>query len=445
MAWLGCWISLCLLAACGQFGWLADDLCQSGLCPTGMRCDADSGRCVAELPEAAGRPAFHGAFSVVVGAPEGKVATTNSDKGAGQIWWLGFVPARQSLVAWDGEILRYLHGPASEDGGLPSGQASALARDPLGGVIAVWLRQADGSVWCARSRHNWRVHQVLAGGVEAPLAVATGPGTTWLAVRDPVQRTVRVAWQDHPAENDRDPRPWTTSLLTAPTGMGDAPGQPLDLGRSLAIVATASGPVLAAYEAIGGDLVLATQEANTWQAARVAGRDRNTGQNTTDAGNGLAMVVAPGGDLLVAYRDKTLSSVYLLRDRSGVTSASLVGSGLVVDPATQTQRATLYGARLALAALADGRAVVASHDATRWQVDVAVEKPTGDFSHTWLTAAQAGGPLAWPVVQIIGTTQVFLHAIRTSAIDGPLANRVETLEVLSQTGGATAQAKRGAP
>jgi hypothetical protein len=445
MTWVGRWIALCLLSACGQLGWLADDVCQPGLCPTGMRCDTKSGRCVAELPEAAGRPAFHGPFSVVVASSSDQAENASPQPNVDKTWWLGFVPARQSLVAWDGEVLRYLHGPASEDGGLPSGQASAMARDPLGGVIAVWLRQADGSVWCARSRHNWRVHQVWAGGVEAPIALATGPSTAWLAVRDPIARTVLVAWQDHPAESERDPRPWTTSLLTAPTGMGDAPGQALDLGQALALVATASGPVVAAYEAIGGDLVLATQDGGTWQAARVAGRDRTTGQDTTDAGNGLAMTVAPGGDLLVAYRDKTQSSVYLLRDRSGVTSASLVGTGLQVDGATQTQRATLYGGRLALAALADGRAVVASHDATRWQVDVAVQKPTGDFTHTWLTAAQAGGPLAWPALQVLGTAQVFVHAIRTSALDGPLANRVETMEVPAQSGGASAQAKRGAP
>lgn len=410
---------------CNDISFWDDNLCQPGLCPSGMRCEPSTGQCVAETTAGGSGPSFHGRFSVVAG---GVGAATDPR------WWLGYDPARQSLGLWDGTTLRYLDGPAADRGGGPAGQNAALIRDPRGGLIAAWLRASDGSIWCAWSRLDWVPVEVVSAGASAPLALAADSSSVWLASRDNVARTVALSELAHPVDR-RTVGNWKRSLLASPMGMGEAPGVPVDLGRWLALTATASGPVLAAYEAVGGDLVLATRSEGLWQANRIAGRDRLTGLDTTDAGQAVALAVAPGGALLVAWRDRSTDQVVLLRDQSGVTSTQIVGSGLHTDSQTATERSALYGSQIALAALPDGRAVLAVAEGMRWYVDVAHERPDGSFAHTALTAAEVGGPLAFPALDVRGANAVAVHALRIRAESGPAANRMETTLLQLTTGG----------
>ena len=403
-----------LMGGCEGPGWWEEPKCEEGLCPAGMRCAPDTGRCVASAALGPAGPALHGRFQVVRKAGEGE----------GSRWWLGYEPARQSLALWDGSNVRYLDGPAAGQGAVPAGQASALIKDPKGGLIAAWLRASDGSVWCAWSRMDWAPVQVHKGGAEGSLALAADNTTVWLASRDALARTVAVASLPHPTDR-RSADAWSRSLVTAPTGMGDPAATPLDLGRWLAMTVTAGGPVLAAYEAIGGDLVLATRSDTGWQASRVAGRDRTTGANTTDAGQAVAMTVALGGALLVAYRDRTLDEVVLLRDVSGVVTTNVVGNGTRLDSTTGTQRSALYGSQIALAARPDGRAVVAIADGVRWAVDVAAERPDGSFAHAAMTPAETGGPLSFPALEVTSPSSVRVYALRARPEAGPAGNQIE--------------------
>lgn len=408
-------LAVLFFSGCEALDWWQQPVCEPDMCPAGMRCNPDNGRCV-PLPSVGPQgPALHGRFQL----------QSTLDEGQTRRWWLGFDPARQSLALWDGSVIRYLDGPAASPGSSPAGQGAALIKDPKGGLIAAWLRASDGSVWCAWSRLDWAPVQVRSGGAEGVVALAADNTMLWLASRDAVARTVALSELPHPVDR-RATSGWKRTLLANPTGMGDAPGTPLDLGRWLAMVVTAGGPVLAAYDAVGGDLVLATRVESGWQASRVAGRDRLTGKNTTDAGQAVAMTVAPGGALLVAYRDRSRDEVILLRDESGVAKTSVVGSGTRSDAATATERSALYGSQIALAALPDGRATLAIADAARWAIDVAVERPDGSFGHFAMTPAETGGPLAFPALEVRSATAVAVHALRARPEAGPAGNRLES-------------------
>lgn len=402
-------------SGCDALDWWQAPTCEAGLCPAGMGCDPDSGRCVALAAVGPEGPALHGRFQHQAIQQDGQTRR----------WWLGFDPARQSLALWDGSAVRYLDGPAASHGSAPAGQGAALIKDPKGGLIAAWLRASDGSVWCAWSRLDWTPVQVRDGGAEGALALAADNNTLWLASRDAVARTVALAELAHPVDR-RGTHDWKRTLLANPIGMGDAPGTPLDLGRWLALAVTAGGPVLAAYDAVGGDLVLATRVESGWQASRVAGRDRLTGKDTTDAGQAVTMTVAPGGALLVAYRDRSRDEVILLRDESGVVQTSVVGNGTRSDPTTASQRSALYGSQIALGALPNGRAVLAIADAARWAIDVAVERPDGGFGHFAMTPAETGGPLAFPALEVRTANALAVHALRARPEAGPPGNRLET-------------------
>jgi len=377
---------LLILAACGR-----PDPCEAGLCPTGTHCDVKTGTCKAvadALPEPVG---VFGATSLLA-TPAGGLAV------------LGYAPARQSLVYLAGYAgltgdpanaggdsswaASYLAGPAADAGEKPAGQVSAAVAAPDGRVHAAWLRPGDATLWYAvGGKGTWQREAVAvaaAGSVAGPIAIGLWQDQPTVAYRSADSTRIRVARRQGGGA-------WLLEEVPPPPAKA---ASPVDVGRSLAMLITPAGPVLAAYDAVAGDLLLAARGATGWSVARLAGTDVVTGADTGDVGRPLAMALGPGGDVVVAYRDADRGEVRIVRAHAGIAAHEVVTSGARPHPATGTVRMELVGTALAVAVLPDGRAVVAVQDATRLRVLVAVEQPSGSFAV--LPAPDTGRAQAWP-------------------------------------------------
>jgi len=183
---------------------------------------------------------------------------------------------------------------------------------------------------------------------------------------------------------DVPPAPWPNQ-----------PAAPVQQGGSLSIVAVPAGVAVAGYEAIGGDLVLAVRTGGLWQVARIAGRDPTTGSDLGDMGSTVALAAGPSGDLAIAYTDRSHDRVMLAMSHAGVVTQTVVEEGLQPDPETGLGRADLIGTALAVAILPDGRAVVASQDASHLRIHLAVQTIGGSFVHQTVASLE---PQLWPAL-----------------------------------------------
>lgn len=377
-------------------------LCEPGLCPAGTTCDAGTGQCVQAETSASVTPALFGRTSLLR-LPGGETGV------------VGYAPGQKSLVLLAGSAdawqASFIAGPSASSGEAPAGQASAATIDAAGHVHVAWVRSGDDSLWYATGGSNgWqRDNQPLAPPGTAGRDVAIG---MW-------QNTPLVAWRALDISGIRVARrigaTWTIETVPTPP----LPGQPnaaLDLGRSLSMAMLPSGPALVSYEAAGGDLVLAVRSGTDWKVARVAGRNPTTGQDEDDVGATSALAVGPAGELAVAYRDRSHGRVMLARSKAGVLTQIQIAGGLVVDAKTGQQHVDLVGTVLAVAVLADGRAVVAIQDASNLRIDVAIQTPAGGFEHH---ALAGDGLQAWPSLRVAGDGSMQVGWIALQPGNGP--------------------------
>ena len=284
----------------------------------------------------------------------------------------------------------FLAGPAATAQEAPAGHTSAAVADGDGGVHLAWRRAGDSTLWYAvQGPNGWQREEVpvaVPGTVGAALAIGIWQGHPVLAWRALDIQNVRVARKMSDG--------WTLETLPQPTALPGDPTAAVDLGRSLALVVTPSGPAIAAYEANRGDLVLATRAADAWNVTRLAGLDPKTGADQGDLGMPVAAALGPAGDLVLAYRDRVHDRVLLARAKSGVFAQELVMDGQREDPVHKTTRSDLLGSVLSVVVLPTGLAVVAAQDASTMRVRVAAERPAGGF----VSYDVPGTLQAWPTL-----------------------------------------------
>lgn len=376
-----CCVGICfvLFSACGK----SSESCESGLCPSGFACNPGSGVCeIVSTGSAASSSGLLGRL-----AP---VSLADGSIGVG-----AFSTERTSLV-WasgtDGSWLEsFIAGPAATAQELPAGQNVVAAVDAQGRPHLAWRRSADATLWHAvldgSGWHREQVTVAATGTVGAAIGLGLWQGQPVLAWRALDIQNVRVARKI----NDG----WLLETLPPPTPLPGEATSAVDLGRALALVVLPTGPVIAAYEAGQGDLVLAARTGDTWNVERVAGVDPKTGANLGDTGMPVAATVGPGGELVLVYRERESNQVFLRRAKTGL-KPQLVLDGASLDPVQQTARTDLLGTVLSVAVLPTGRVVVAAQDGSGMRVRVASERPAGGFQ-TYLVPGQLQG---WPALVV---------------------------------------------
>ena len=371
-----------VLAIASVYGCSKDVLnCETGLCPSGFACNPGSGQCEALATTVTSTSGLLGRLSAVRMA-DGQlgVAAFNSERKS--LMWM-----RESQGDWQPS---FLAGPAATAQEAPAGHTSAAVADGDGGVHLAWRRAGDSTLWYAvQGPNGWQREEVPVAGpgtVGAALAIGIWQGHPVLAWRALDIQNVRVARKMSEG--------WTLETLPQPTALPGDPTAAVDLGRSLALVVTPSGPAIAAYEANRGDLVLATRAADAWNVTRLAGLDPKTGADQGDLGMPVAAALGPAGDLVLAYRDRVHDRVLLARAKSGVFAQELVMDGQREDPVHKTTRSDLLGSVLSVVVLPTGLAVVAAQDASTMRVRVAAERPAGGF----VSYDVPGTLQAWPTL-----------------------------------------------
>ncbi len=355
--------------------------CETGLCPSGFACNPGSGLCEALASPATSTSGLLGRLAAVRMA-DGQLGVAAFSSERKSLLWM-----RESQGDWQPS---FLAGPAASAQEPPAGHTSAAVTDADGTAHIAWRRAGDGTLWYATQGANgWQREQVMAatpGTVGAALAIGIWQGQPILAWRALDIQNIRVARKGADG--------WLVEALPQPVALpGDATA-PVDLGRSLAMVVMPSGPAIAAYEATRGDLVVAVHPDANWSVARVAGVDAKTGADQGDMGMPVAATLGPGGELVLAYRDRLNDRVMLARAKSGVVSHQVVMDGQRLDEVHQTTRSDLLGSVLSVVVLPTGLAVVAAQDATSMRVRVAAEKPAGGFT----TYTVPGTLQAWPTL-----------------------------------------------
>ncbi len=372
--------------------------CESGLCPSGTTCNSTTGLC----------EEVHGGLDPAQVGVLGSIASV-SVPGL-HAAFAGWSPARQSLVVFEHGIgwkVTFVAGPSASSGEGPAGESSAMAVDAVGTLHVAYTRQSDATLWHAVAKDGlWqrvRVDVAPAGAVGSNVALAVspvGPVIAWQAAGGGVHLSrLSAAGQ------------WTDEVVPAPsaTAAGGLPA--LQLGDSLDMTVTPSGVVIATYDRVEGDLVLAARAGAGWSVSRLAGTNAVTGADTGDVGLPCALARGLGGELVVAYRDRTRNRVMIARSKSGVVEHEVVATGDYVVEGTGQVRRHLIGTALDVAVLPNGRVTVAYQDASRLRVVAAVEKPGGGY-YRW-DVPGGDEPQAWPTIasQIDGTARLGFVAL----------------------------------
>ena len=394
-------VVVCLFAACFWLG-CGRDVCEPGACPVGTSCNAQTGLCEKAPTQAASVPGVLGHLSML-------------RLPGGQLGVVAHAPDRKSLLLLTGHAdhwqASFIAGPSAAPDDAPAGQASAAVADAEGRVHVAWVRGGDATLWYASGGSTgWqRDPQPLAapGTMGRDVAIGLWQGAPVVAWRSTAPGGLHVS--------RRQAGQWTDEIVPPPV----LPGQPsasVDEGHGLSLAMLPSGPALVSYEAHGGDLVLAVRSGTAWNVARIAGRDPATGWDAGDMGATAASAVGQAGELAVAYRDRTSGRVLLSRSKAGVVTQEVVADGRVLDPASGTQRANLVGTSLAVAILPNGRAVIAIQDASRLRLDLAIQTPSGTFTHN---ALPGDGPQAWPVLTALEGGSIGLAWVELQSGRGP--------------------------
>jgi hypothetical protein len=393
-----------LLCALAWLSWACEaPRCATAACANGQLCDEASGQCRAAQTPTVAAPLLRGRPTWLAHASPSANAKASSG------WVLAHAPLEHSLALLPatGGAPVWVAGPRAAVGESAAGESSAGAVDATGRLHLAWWRASDHTVWYAEGTPAQLPHDAtpVAAAAAAPIALALTTSDTAVAWQSEADGRVRVSLRQGGVwQHEQVPQ-------TPPVG-----GDGRKPGVALAMVALPTGWALAHYDAAGGDLVLATRTASGWKAARIAGRDPASGADQGDVGDTLAMATGPSGKLAIAYRDRSRGKVMLASSQGGVVSHTAVDGGLRLDPVTGLGRADLLGTSLAVALLADGRAVVAMQDASNLRIRLAIETPTGQFVVRPLAGNEAQ---AWPVLGAVSAAGLQLGWLALEPSRGP--------------------------
>ncbi|MBP46443.1 MAG: hypothetical protein CMH53_00700 [Myxococcales bacterium] len=349
------WLVLVLmvLSGCSQ-----NSKCEIGLCPIGTECDSGSGKCVEITAKAPNAPKLRGAYAVV--------ALPGLSRA-----FLGYASAEQSLV-WieqQGAKIKtqFIAGPAAGDGPGPQGQVCAAVAAANGDVHIVWISDKEQTLWYGlRTQGRWkrtRIDAVPPKRAARHVAITLFQGAPLIAFEDEINGGVSVVTRD-------DKGVFSVETVPLPTGAN------VVLQGDLSLVGGLSGVTLGMYDAIEGDLLLASRSSTGWKTARFAGNEPNMG---SDAGLPVVLGRDLAGGLLVAWRDRTRNEVMLARSVGGKVQKSVITDGLYAVENRQISRRKIVGTALAIAVLPNGRSVVAVQDASQARIVVATEQANGQF------------------------------------------------------------------
>ena len=374
---------LALLPACHR----ESPSCESGLCPSGFVCNPGTSLC----EEAAkSQPTAQGLLGqpAVVPLADNALGIAAFDAEHKSLVWL-----HGADNAWE---VSSVAGPLVDPAELPTGQGVAAAVGQDGLVHLAWRRSADATLWYAvSSEQGWTREQVTvapSGTVGGAVALGLWQGQPVLAWRATDLPGVRVGW--------RDADGWQSDVLPSAVPLAGESTAAADVGRYLALAVLPTGPAIAAYDATHRGLVLAVHTGElgvgvgNWKVSRIAGTDPGMAEADGDFGAPLAMALGPGGEPVLAYRDRTHNRVLLARSKAGVLTRQVVLTGDRVDAALQVERTDLLGTALSVRVTPSGLAVVAAQNGSTMRIHVAAEQTSGGF----VPYIIPGGIAGWPAL-----------------------------------------------
>ncbi|MCO4760890.1 MAG: hypothetical protein KC502_05260 [Myxococcales bacterium] len=233
------------------------------------------------------------------------------------------------------------------------------------------MRSSDRTLWYSfRDKDKWvteAIDKVPPHRVGMHLALGLQSGQPVVAFADAIDGGISIA---------RRSQGWSLSSLPAPPTQPDTG---VSMGRGLAMSGRGGALALATYDAVGGDLILASHAASGWQSARFAGVDSTTGADLGDVGTPCSLARDVGGELIVAWRHRSANEVWVARSSGGEIVRRRVSAGNYQLPGRNVTRRRVVGTALDVVVRSDGRIAVALQDASRARIVVAVETVSGDF------------------------------------------------------------------
>lgn len=391
--------ALLALGACSE----QEYVCGPETCPSGYACASDGRGCVAAEAPGPASP-LPGTWVSVAPRPDGLacIATYDAARDALAVGWLdegGGVRYHFPDGAGDPTSARP---PAARD----VGQYASIAVGGDGLPRVAYYDRTQGDLRYARfDGAGWRTETVDGAdanvGRYASLAVDS-QGRPHIAYYDATHRSLRYA-----TRGDGD---WSVETVpldfaaTAPSdgktpGAGGADasvaalGAAADYGRHASLAISLGQPVVAFYEATGGDLLLATRAGDAWSVVVLDGRDPETNADRSDVGRHASLAVDSRGDVSVAYFDRTAGALRYVRSAGGVPLVEVLDDGTTGPdgaPWPDCERHTV-GQRAGLAIGADGRPRVAYLDATDLTLRWAERTSTGRWTRRTLDAEPGAG------------------------------------------------------
>ena len=400
---LTAWIALSLLG-CGSDG---PHLCRDDLCPSGYACNVETNACErVDTPSGLETLESVGAWPALATAPDGT------------LWFAGYDASLGALAVgtWDEERgLRFEH--ADGVGSAPStsdvGQYASLCLDDSHAHVAHYDATSGDLLHTWYDGASWQTETVDGAdgdvGRYASLACAAD-GTLHIAAYDRGRGRLRYA--------EGVPSSW--EVIDVPVAA--SPGlTSLDVGRHASLALRNGEPVIATYEAVGGDLVLALREDGSWRSSLLAGRDADSGEDVSDAGRFASLAVDDDGDLAIAYYDATAGALRFARSAGGMLEIRTLDDGR--RSGALARHLVGQAARVGFDAV--GRPFVLYFDATGLEARRAVR----DFDGTWLlgSVGSCEGVVLWFAQAVAASGHMVGCAV---ADEGALSFRLQRLATI---------------
>ncbi len=417
--------------------------CEIAVCPEGYLRDPVTGVCVLIEYEPDGVGAKGAWVSLAVrrdGVP--LVATYDVVHGAVAVGWPG--P--------DGEI-RYHYpvgaGAPPAEGGPPHdnhGQyvSLALGPDDLPAIAyynhdrrALEFARFDGAVWHRETvptghgdqgrfsslafDSRGRAHIAYYDATLGVLGYAVREDTDWRTEIVPpalVLEAQRRATEEPPG--------WRSDGSSGP--------RMFDYGRHASLSLALGHPVVAFYEAVGGDLLLAVRDESGWRVQFVDGRDPVTGEGQNDVGRHASLAVDGYGDVSIAYYDATEGALRFARSARGVMTIEVVDDGAIAIDGSRRPHCGrhLVGQRAALIYDQAHRPGITYLDATELTLRFARREADGSWRRLVLDETPGAG--VWLDHAVSGERSLVVYAQVDLLSSRPVELRVLDLNPASSTG-----------
>lgn len=379
--------------------------CGPETCPSGWTCAADGRGCVADGAPDGAPPPLPGTWLSVAARPDGLavLATYDASRDALAVGWFEA----------DGAVrFHFPDGAGDPAAALPPagrdvGQYPSIAVGGDGLPRVAYYDRTEGDLRFARfDGAGWQT-EVVDGvdadvGRYASLAVDSRD-RPHIASYDATHAVLRYA--------TRADAGWTVETVpldsvSLPAGGAGSDGgdggahatawdlgAPADYGRFSSLGLSLGEPVVAFYEAVGGDLLLARRAVDGWTVILLDGRDPASRADRGDVGQHASLAVDASGDVSVAYFDATAGALRYVRGAAGAVAVEVVDDGARSPDGADWPGCARHvvGQRAALALGSDGRARIAYLDATDLTLRWAESGGSGHWSRRSLDTETGAG------------------------------------------------------